>query len=82
MKKMKRLTAIVVSFMLGLPYLLIAQDSGTYIEDLNTQDSSYMNQSMAPASDSSSSGNTAIIIVIAVVVVAAIIFFLMKKKKK
>ncbi len=82
MKKMKRLAAIVASFILGLPYFLMAQDDGTYIEDLNLQDSSYMDPSLAPATESSSSGNTTIIIIVAVVVVVAVIFFLMKKKKK
>lgn len=81
MKKMKRLATIVASFILGLPYLLMAQDGGTYIEDLNTQDSDYMNQGM-PATESTSSGNTAIYIVVAVVVIAAVVFFVMKKKKK
>ncbi len=82
MKKMRRLTAIVASFMLGLPYLLMAQDDGTYIEDLNVQDSSYMDPTQAAGAESTSSGSTAIIIVVAVVVIAAIVFFLMKKKKK
>ena len=79
---MKRLAAIVASFMLSFPYLLMAQDDGTYIEDLNVVDSSYMNPGTAATSESTSSGNTAIIIIVAVVVVAAIVFFLMKKKKK
>lgn len=82
MKKMKRLAAIVASFMLGLPYLLMAQDDVTYIEDLNIQDSSYMDPDMGAVSDSASSGNTTIIIIVAVVVVVAVVFFLMKKKKK
>ena len=79
---MKRLAAIVALFMLGLPYLLMAQDDVTYIEDLNTQDSSYMDPDMAVVSDGSSSTPWGVIIIIAVVVVAAVVFFLMKKKKK
>ena len=82
MKRMKRLAAIVASFMLGLPYFLMAQDDGTYIEDLNLQDSSYMDPSLAPATESSSSAPWGLIIVIVVIVVAAVVFFLMKKKKK
>ena len=82
MKSLKKLTALVASFMLSLPYLLMAQDDGTYIEDLNLQDSSYMDPSLATTSESTSSGNTTIIIIVAVVVIVAIIFFLMKKKKK
>lgn len=82
MKKMKRLAAIAATFMLGLPYLLMAQDDGTYIEDLNLQDSSYMDPDMGAGSGGASSGNTTIILIIAVVVVVAVIFFLMKKKKK
>lgn len=80
---MKRLAAIVASFVIGLPFILKAQDDGTYIEDLNIQDSSYMDPDMGMAADSASSGNSTVIIIVAVVIiVAAVVFFLMKKKKK
>ncbi len=82
MKKIKRLTAIAISFMLSFPYLLMAQDEGTYIDNLNVQDSSYMQQNVAEGAEKSSSGNIAIIIIVAVIIVAVVVFFLMKKKKK
>ena len=82
MKSLKKLTAIVASFMLSLPYLLMAQDDGTYIEDLNLQDSSYMDPSLAANSESTSSGNSTVYLIIAIVIIAAVIFFLIKKKKK
>ena len=69
-------------FLLGLPTLLMAQDQGTYIDNLGAQDSSYMEETMAPVESASGSNSTVIIIVIAVVVIAAVAFFLMKKKKK
>lgn len=82
MKKIKKLTVIAISFMMGLPYLLIAQDEGTYIDNLNVQDSSYMQQDVGTAAESGSSGNIAIIIIVIVVVIAAVVFFILRKKKK
>jgi len=81
MKTMKKLFAFLVLNVLSLPYLLFAQDEGTYIDNLNVQDSSYMEQDLL-ASAEGSSNTTVIIIVVAVVVVAAIAFFIIKKKKK
>lgn len=83
MKKMKKLTATFISMILSLPYMLLAQEEGTYIDDLNVQDSSYMEQDLLTGAESASSGNTTTIIIVAVVVVVAIVaFVLMKKKKK
>jgi LPXTG-motif cell wall-anchored protein len=82
MNKMKKLTASFVSMILSLPYLLMAQEEGTYIEDLNVQDSSYMEQDLLSGAESASSGNTTTIIIIAVVVVIAIVAFVFLKKKK
>lgn len=77
---MKKLFALMVLSILSLPYALMAQDQGTYIEDLNPQDSSYMDQDLMAAGSSSS--NTTVIVIVAVVVVAVVAFFLLKKKKK
>ena len=83
MKKMKGLGATIILFLMSLPYLLVAQEeSGTYIDNLNAQDSSYMEQDLLADTQKSSSGNTAIIIIVAVIVIAAIVFFVIKKKKK
>ncbi len=82
MKRMKRWTAIIASFILSLPYMLMAQDSGTYIDNLNSQDSSYMQQDISGAAEKSSSGSTAIIIIVVVVVIAVVAFILLRKKKK
>jgi LPXTG-motif cell wall-anchored protein len=81
MKTLKKLFALLMLSALSLPYLLIAQDEGTYIDNLNVQDSSYMEQDLL-ASTEGSSNSTVIIIVVAVVVVAAIAFFVIKKKRK
>jgi len=83
MKKMKKLTAAIASIILSLPFMLAAQDSATYIDNLNVQDSSYMEQDLLAGTETASSGNTTAIIIIAVVVVIAIaVFVIMKKKKK
>lgn len=83
MKLFKKLVATFVAGILSLPYMLMAQDTGTYINSLSVQDSSYMELDLLPDSaQSSGSGNTIIIVVVVVVVIAAVAFFFMKKKKK
>ena len=83
MKKVKRLVALFMLNIMSLPYLLMAQDEGTYIDNLNVQDSSYMEQDLlADAEAASGSNSTVIIIVVAVVVVAVAAFLFLKKKKK
>lgn len=67
---------------MGLPALVMAQEEGTYIDNLGAQDSSYMEDTMAPMEQASGSNSTVIIVVVVVVVVAAAAFFLLKKKKK
>lgn len=69
-------------FLMGLPALVMAQEEGTYIDNLGAQDSSYMEDTMAPMEQASGSNSTVIIVVVVVVVVAAAAFFLLKKKKK
>ena len=82
MKEMKKLKAIIASLILSLPFMAMAQDGGTYIDSLNVQDSSYMQQDLLAGTESSSSGNTTIIIVVAVVIIAVGAFVMLKKKKK
>lgn len=83
MKAFNRFFATLVAGILSFPYLLMAQDEGTYIDNLGVQDSSYMEQDLlAESAQSSGSGTTVIIIVVVVIVVAAIAFFALKKKKK
>jgi len=83
MKACERFFATMVAGILSFPYVLMAQDEGTYIDNLGVQDSSYMEQDLlADSAQSSGSGTTVIIIVVAVIVIAAIAFLAMKKKKK
>ena len=82
MKKMKKLMAIFATFVLSFPFMLVAQDSATYIDNLNVQDSSYMEQDLLAGTETASSGNTTTIIIIVVVVIIAVAAFVMMKKKK
>ncbi len=82
MKTMKKAYAMLLLAVLSLPYLLMAQDSGTYIDNLNVQDSSYMEQDLLAGAEQSSGSNTIVIIVVVVVVVAAGAFLILRKKKK
>lgn len=83
MKTLKRFIATFVAGILSFPYLLMAQDEGTYIDNLGVQDSSYMEQDMlAEGAQNSGSGTTVIIIVVVVIVIAAVAYLTMKKKKK
>ena len=79
---MKKAYAMLLLAVLSLPYLLMAQDSGTYIDNLNVQDSSYMEQDLLAGAEQSSGSNTIVIIVVVVVVVAAGAFLILRKKKK
>jgi LPXTG-motif cell wall-anchored protein len=87
MEKIKKVIASLIGVLLSIPYRLMAQDEGSYIENLGVQDSSYMEEGNpipagSAAEQASGSGNTAIIIVVAVVVIAAVVFFILRKKKK
>ncbi|MCK3683703.1 LPXTG cell wall anchor domain-containing protein [Maribellus sp. YY47] len=80
---MKRVIALIGLFMMSLPTLLMAQEQGTYIENLGAQDSSYMDEGLVTSTQQSSGSNsTVIIVIVVVVIVAAVAFFLLKKKKK
>lgn len=80
MKLFKKLSAFVITTLFTLPNLL-AQDEGTYIENLDVQDSSYM-QGVLPGAEQASGSNTTVIIIVAVVVIAVLAFILLRKKKK
>jgi len=89
MEKIKKVIATLTGVLLSIPYRLMAQDEGSYIENLGVQDSSYMEEgnpiplgSASATEQASGSGNTAIIIVVAVIVIAAVVFFILRKKKK
>jgi len=80
---MKKLKALIASIILNFPFMLVAQDSATYIDNLNVQDSSYMEQDLLAGAETASSGSsTTIIIIVVVVVIAIAAFVIMKKKKK
>jgi LPXTG-motif cell wall-anchored protein len=81
MKLIKRIFAVLISGILGFPFMLSAQDEGTYIDNLGVQDSSYMEIDLLNEGQSSGSG-TVIIIIAVIVVILAVVFFMMKKKKK
>ena len=82
MKAVKRFFALVVLGILSLPYLVLAQDSGTYIDNLDVQDSSYMEQDLLAGAEQSSGSNTIVIVAVVVVVVAVGAFLLLRKKKE
>ena len=64
MKQIKRLLALLMLNVLSFPYFLKAQDDGTYIDNMNVQDSSYMEQDLLADVEQSSSNTTVIIIII------------------
>ncbi|MDD2381234.1 MAG: LPXTG cell wall anchor domain-containing protein [Mariniphaga sp.] len=82
MKSLIKFITTIIAGICAFPYLLVAQDAGTYIDNLGVQDSSYMEQDLLADTASSGSGTTTIIVVIVLVVIAAVAFFMLKKKKK
>lgn len=79
---MKRIIALMGLFLMSLPTLLLAQEEGTYIENLGAQDSSYLQDPVSAVEPASSSSNIIVIIIVVVVLIAVAAFFLLKKKKK
>ncbi|HPF50213.1 MAG TPA: LPXTG cell wall anchor domain-containing protein [Draconibacterium sp.] len=79
---MKRIIALIGLFLMSLPTLLMAQEEGTYIENLGAQDSSYLQDPVSAAEPASSSNNTVVIVIVVVVIIAVAAFFLLRKKKK
>lgn len=83
MERIKKVLALFMLNMLSLPYLLKAQDEGTYIDNLNAQDSSYMEEDLLAGSEQVPGSNTtAVIVIVAIAVIAAVIYLILKKKKK
>ena len=81
---MKKIMAIFASFILSLPFMAAAQDNGTYIDNIDGQDSSYLELDLLAGAETASSGSsstTTRIIIVAVVIIAVVIFVIMKKKK-
>ncbi len=82
MKSLKNLFATFIAGIMSLPYMLFAQDEGTYIDNLGVQDSSYMEQDMlAEGAKGTSTGTIVIIIVVVIIVIAAVAYFIKKRKK-
>lgn len=82
MKALKRLFATFIAGIFSLPYLLFAQDEGTYIDNLGVQDSSYMEQDMlAEGAQGTGTGTTVIIIIVVIIVIAAVVYFVKKRRK-
>lgn len=81
---MKKLMAIFASFILSLPFMAVSQENGTFIENLDGQDSSYMELDLLADTEKASTGSstTTIIIIVAVVIIAVVVFVIIKKKKK
>ena len=79
---MKRVIALIGLFFMGLPALLMAQEQGTYIENLGAQDSSYMEEDLVTATEKATGSNSTLLIVIFAVIIIAIIAYLILKKKK
>ena len=83
MKTVKRIFALLMLNILSLPYILLAQEEGTYIDNLGVQDSSSMEQDLfASPEQSGSNSNVYIIVAIVVAVVVAVGAFLALRKKK
>lgn len=81
MEALKKLFATFVAGIMSLPYLLFAQDDGTYIDNLGVQDSSYMEQDMlAEGAQGTGTGTIVLIIVVVVIVIAAVAYFVKKRK--
>lgn len=80
---MKKLIGMLATFILSLRFFAVAQeDSGTYIDNLNVQDSSYMEQDLLAGAETASSGTTTIIIIVVVIIIAVAAFVVLKKKMK
>ncbi|MCF6359089.1 MAG: LPXTG cell wall anchor domain-containing protein [Draconibacterium sp.] len=82
MKTVKRFFALLMLNILSLPYILMAQDGGTYIDNMDVQDSSYMEQDLLAGAEQSGSNSTVIIVVVVIVVVVVAVFLFLKKKKE
>jgi hypothetical protein len=82
MKTLKHIIATIVAGILNMPLLLVAQDQGTYIDNLGVQDSSYMEQNLLAEGAQASATGTVIWIIIAVILIVAAIAFFVRRKGK
>ncbi len=81
MKTVKRFFTTLVFSFICRPYILMSQNGETHIDNLEVQDSSYMEMPFMDAvMKNTGSSNTIIIIVLALVVIAAVAYFILKKK--
>ena len=81
MKKMKNLLAVLATAFLA--FQSMAQEAGgTYIDSMNVQDSSYMQQDLLKGAEETSSGNTSLYVMVAVVVILIVVFVVLRKKRK
>ncbi len=83
MRKSGRLITAIIIGVLGFPFQLIAQNAETYIDNLEVQDSSFLEAPMMlNESQNSGAGTSAIIIVVVFFIIAVVGYLAMKKKKK
>jgi hypothetical protein len=83
MKKSGRLITAIIIGVLGFPCRLIAQNAETYIDNLEVQDSSFLEAPMMlNESQNSGAGTSAIIIIVVVFFIIAVVGYLAMKKKK
>ncbi len=81
MKTLEKLAASILVGILSFPYMLFAQNEGTYIDNLGVQDSSYMEQDvLAEGTQGSGTGTIVLIIVVIIIVIGAVAYFVRKRK--
>jgi hypothetical protein len=85
MEKSGRLITAIIIGVLGFPCRLIAQNAETYIDNLEVQDSTFLEAPMI-LNESQNSGlgtsSIVIIVVVVVIIIAVVGYLAMKKKKK
>ncbi len=83
MKTLEKLLAVIFTGVLSLPYMLFAQDEGTYIDNLGVQDSSYMEQDiLAEGTNGSGTGTVILIIVVIIIIIGVVAYFFRKRKNQ
>jgi len=83
MKTVKKNFATLIFSILYRPHLLMAQEGGINVDNLEVQDSSFLEMPFMSNSvmNNSGSGNSVIIIMVALVVIAAAAYFILKKNR-
>jgi hypothetical protein len=83
MEKSGRLITAIIIGVLGFPCRLIAQNAETYIDNLEVQDSTFLEAPMIlNESQNSGLGTSSIVIIVVVVIIIAVVGYLAMKKKK